>query len=816
MGSAENSTISMSTNAINDEVILPIVPIPTGALVSDELVVTVSTDNPTGYTLKMHSLTDNTDLVNVLDPNQPNTSINPSSPLVPTLPVIASTSASVESPAALTPNTWGYTLDAPLPTTPTFSAIPGFSTPEIIKQTEEPSVNSTTTITFAANASNALPAGIYTGTIVFTATSNYVLPPDNNWAANDSAATITAFDEYGVLTSTMAGLIPIDYTNSTTYSNTTTQGVGLANFNIIKGYLNNNQQIDVDDEYYLEVTTTNAQILTNLTANDSVRIRGVGDKNKFLFKPRNWNDALFEFNVGIDLYVQNVDFEIIKTVVAPKDLLLFRYRIPTNYSTTAFLMDEIIIRDCSFEGAMRILEINATPPTGYGSERTGPSKHVVDKLIIHNNKFVDVTSPYIFDISDPYIKEFRITNNDLRNTGWVFVSFLNDNTSNDSVDGSTAHNLPNRPSIFYIDSNKHVNSDSFDIHLAWKDVRESASNPWGPDRTSWSTRMYFSSIVHKGSTDITFSNNHIEGLNSWGVSNSTNVYDVYLSGHRVLYENNVLKNIMAFYPNKGNYDLVKAKHLFSPAADFASSNRTVRNNKFIIDDDYHERILKTNLNNYSDVDILNMLRVGIMYMQDPLHTFIFEKNTIEVPVLELYANNDYGKVDVLFNNNNITVGILRGYNSNAFASFLTLSTATATPGNTWELPPSITHLTRTMIGNTINVKNINNIDVVVPPSVRNRVAVVVGVSHLQSTITVEDNIFNMANLDFIFADRNNANGSHGTTNIPNMTLKFNNNSISTKPPGDINKKDVASAGTIVFNQFNGNTTNPSFNFIGSN
>ena len=177
MGSAEGSTISMSTNAVNDEIILPIVPTPFGALVSDELIVTVSTDNPTGYTLKMNSLTDNTDLVNVLDPNQPNTSMNPSSPLVPTLPVIASTSAPAGSPAILSPNTWGYTLDTPLPSTPTFSAIPTFSTPEIIKITEEPIANSTTTISFAANANNTLPAGTYTGTIVFTATANPLPTP---------------------------------------------------------------------------------------------------------------------------------------------------------------------------------------------------------------------------------------------------------------------------------------------------------------------------------------------------------------------------------------------------------------------------------------------------------------------------------------------------------------------------------------------------------------------------------------------------------------------------------------------------------------
>jgi len=187
------SVIGLSTNALNDEVVFNITPTPTGILTSEELIVTVSTNNSTGYKLKMSSLTDNTDLVSVLDPNQPNASPNPIAPLAPTLPVIASTTAPIGAPAVLSSNTWGYTLTTPLPSTPLFSRIPIFSSADTLKDTVGPDVASTTIVTFGVNINNTIPSGAYTGTIVLTAVGNPTpdiiritnVVPSVNWSGGD-------------------------------------------------------------------------------------------------------------------------------------------------------------------------------------------------------------------------------------------------------------------------------------------------------------------------------------------------------------------------------------------------------------------------------------------------------------------------------------------------------------------------------------------------------------------------------------------------------------------------------------------------------
>ena len=185
------SIIGLSTNAVSGELVLDITPAPTGSLASQSLVATVSTNNSTGYKLQINSLTNNTDLVNVLDPNQPNTSPNPTTPLVPTLPVITSTNAPFGAPATLSANTWGYSSTPP-PTT-TFIRIPPLSTPDTLKNTLVPDVASTTTLTFGTNLDSSLPSGDYTGTIVLTATGNPIpdtiritkVSPSINWSGGD-------------------------------------------------------------------------------------------------------------------------------------------------------------------------------------------------------------------------------------------------------------------------------------------------------------------------------------------------------------------------------------------------------------------------------------------------------------------------------------------------------------------------------------------------------------------------------------------------------------------------------------------------------
>jgi len=789
---------TITTDAVNGELVLDITPTPGGTLVKNQLTVTVSTNSTNGYTLSMNSQTTNTSMVHQLATGSP------------PAPNIPSTSHSYNTPAALGTDTWGWNLGA-ANSVFTFSKIPPSNDSQTIRTTSEPSSVATpiladTLVTFGANVTDNMVAGDYINTIVFTATSNYVSPPEGNFAANDAAAKITAFDEHGVLTSTM-GLTPIDYTNNTTYNNTTTSTIGRANYDIVRNYLNNKQQVDVDGAYYLEAPSNTNNVLNNLVDGDSVRMRGVGNVHEIVYKRRSTGTTypFFALESAVSLYVQNIDFEVGHSTEAPKDSRLFQYRIP-DWPTTTFLIDEIIIRDCSFKGAVRALYYIATPPSGYAADRQGPSKHVINKVALHNNTLTNVLDYAGFvRIVDPYVKEFRVTNNTIRNSGWEIVNFLNDNVSNGSIDGSTAHNNPDRPSIFYIDENTYINDDSFDIFLAWKDVRETASSPWGARSTWTSPTDYFSFVVHKGSLDVTFTNNYFEGLNTWGTATQPNVYTSYLSGRKVIYEDNISKNLMAFDANKDidGTEMFKFKENFG----FSGSDRIVRNNKVILEDDFPERILGTGtLASIPPAVLLDMLSLRITQNTNTFEAMTFENNYIDVYSLLPYSYHIRSIQHYTFNHNTINTKYLRSWTDTVFSAFMAINLDS-------NMPVGVTNYTRTMIGNTINVAYANTID---PAGTRRNIALFVGHSPLTSVVTIEDNIFNMGELSFIFADRVTTGTSHGTANLPNMTLKFNNNVVTTKPPGNINKKDVATAGTAAFNQFNGNTTSPGFNFIGSN
>ena len=155
-----NSSLSITTDAAGGELIIPVSPVPSGALSYLDLEVDVSTNNLTGYTLSMNTKIENTALI-----NQSNSSHT-----------IPSTTYPKASPGTLTANTWGYHVWPLGQTTSstTFSALPPLSAPQIITVTNAPSPSSITTLTFGVNVDTTLISGTYKNTVVFTATSNYV------------------------------------------------------------------------------------------------------------------------------------------------------------------------------------------------------------------------------------------------------------------------------------------------------------------------------------------------------------------------------------------------------------------------------------------------------------------------------------------------------------------------------------------------------------------------------------------------------------------------------------------------------------------
>ena len=156
-----HDVISITTNAPDNKLVLDIMPTPSGTLAKNDLTVTVSTNNATGYTLSMNSKTTNTSLVHESATG---------SPLSPNIP---STTHPYNTPLALGIDTWGWNLGIAASTT-TFRKIPPSDDTQTIRTTIDSTGTSDTTVTFGANVTDTTPTGTYMNTIVFTAVGNAI------------------------------------------------------------------------------------------------------------------------------------------------------------------------------------------------------------------------------------------------------------------------------------------------------------------------------------------------------------------------------------------------------------------------------------------------------------------------------------------------------------------------------------------------------------------------------------------------------------------------------------------------------------------
>jgi len=137
----------------SDAIAVPIAATATGTQNAGTVQVSVTTNNPIGYSLTMSSATAVTALALTSNPAT----------------TIPSTTAPIASPSVLANNTWGYSTAA---SPASFARIPASATPDTLLVTGAPSVNSITGVTFAARVNTTKPAGTYANTIIFTATAN--------------------------------------------------------------------------------------------------------------------------------------------------------------------------------------------------------------------------------------------------------------------------------------------------------------------------------------------------------------------------------------------------------------------------------------------------------------------------------------------------------------------------------------------------------------------------------------------------------------------------------------------------------------------
>ena len=158
------ATISISTGT---SVAIAITPTPGGVVSSSSDTVSVSTNNSTGYTL---TLADSDATTNLTSGGN-------------TIGAHAGTQA---SPTALTSNKWGYRIvnvggfgasaysgeTNNGSSTSTWAGMPATGSAATIKTTATVASNDTTTVWYGVKATSTQPAGSYTDTVTYTATTN--------------------------------------------------------------------------------------------------------------------------------------------------------------------------------------------------------------------------------------------------------------------------------------------------------------------------------------------------------------------------------------------------------------------------------------------------------------------------------------------------------------------------------------------------------------------------------------------------------------------------------------------------------------------
>jgi hypothetical protein len=161
-----SSVISLLTT--NSTVAVDVTPTGSGAQTIASDTVTVSTNDSSGYALTLADTGATTALTSGIN-------------------TIPASSGSQTTPVAQVNNTWGYAVQslggfsstgyaaansAAISATLKFAGMPAAASPNTLKTTSGTASNDTTTVWYAVAANTTQPSGIYTGSVIYTATAN--------------------------------------------------------------------------------------------------------------------------------------------------------------------------------------------------------------------------------------------------------------------------------------------------------------------------------------------------------------------------------------------------------------------------------------------------------------------------------------------------------------------------------------------------------------------------------------------------------------------------------------------------------------------
>ncbi len=285
----------------------------------------------------------------------------------------------------------------------------------------------------------------------------------------------------------------------------------------------------------------------------------------------------------------------------------------------------------------------------------------IERLVIENNEFYDVYNNafrVLFWLEDTPVTTAYIRNNKVTNFSYCF--YYNGITDSHAF----TNYLIKGSDYLLIENNTVVCTDDYDA----------------VSRNDGDFPVYYCFALSEG-FNVECRGNTFEGFHISDAPNTV-VYDNYFSVTKLLYENNIWKNIVNFTPGISHVEIMKSKNGFE--INGVKTERIYRGNTYIVEPDYADRFGKdryllrkeangfhTDINsiiiedNYFDMYILSFP----YWSQEFKELYKFNRNTVLMDTVEhsiyaqafAYVKNDpsFSLRKLIFTNNTIV------YNSGA-------------------------------------------------------------------------------------------------------------------------------------------------------
>jgi|GEM_PF-3152745 len=462
------------------------------------------------------------------------------------------------------------------------------------------------------NSDNVLPSGLPDDEMIIVPS-----PPETDKKDNSLANKL--LDRFGIISieDEEVPLSGLSYNARDVGMIPNDKSKALHNANQLIRTLNVKGRIVIDDKYYI---TTPSESLTS----SEIEITGMPDAE--IIADNAYNIKLFDPALLKRITIKNVRF----TNLDKANTFLIVY----NDKKISNKVERVDVQGCTFSGNISLYR-------QYGNTDVDPddTDFGIDEFKFMNNIVSNTKLSFIVLIDIP-VRRCEIVGNSIRNFTY---KFFNLSITNDAPYG---YKLFDRSSYLRVENNSVVCDDDW----------------WGET----SSGLYYTFVLFEGD-EVLYNNNHVEGMKT---RSDFAVYDAYLSARVVNYTNNTWKNNICFAPGKTNNTLLKSKG--------GGSKPLIRNytgNRFIVEEDYAERLGQSkenlyvyfmSLTQYAESYNINNNLFDVYDLRFPASSiqvgnFIFSENTVRAKKssgnLAIVRTDDSYEVNsIIISNNTIDLG----------------------------------------------------------------------------------------------------------------------------------------------------------------